>query len=68
MIIIVNLPSHSTSDSRNAQGWEFAHLMSMQITRFLSKNKRFAHNCSFPLRDLLGGTGSALPSKNNPDD
>ena len=37
MIIIVNLPSHSTSDSRNAQGWEFAHLMSMQITRFLSK-------------------------------
>ena len=43
------------------QGWKFAHLISQQITRFLSKNERMSDslkkmndslNCSFLVSDL----------------
>ena len=50
------------SNSHIFQGWEFAHLISKQITRFLSKNERMSDSlkkiCSF----LVSKTSNALTS------
>ena len=36
-----------TIEITRIQGWEFAHLISERIARFLSKNEQFAHIAHF---------------------